>query len=192
MSKISSDNKAIARRLADVFGGRPSVREYLHDALPLKIDILSCENQPQEGVTSYGTIGLSDSSLNWGDGEFETRIELCGAINSSVKYFPNILTSAAFNIIRSKIVCHPGIYMENYVKEYYPETKLPHLYFTSPFIWEQLKSITLDKKMVTWLLCFPISQTEAEFLHREGDDKFEDLLELREVDIFDINRESAV
>lgn len=192
MSKISSDNKAIARRLADVFGGHPSVREYLHDSLPLKIDVLSSENQPEEGVTSYGTIGLSDSPLKWGSGEFETRIELCGAINSSTEYFPNILTSAAFNIIRSRIVCHPGIYMENYVKEYYPGTKLPHLYFTSPFIWEELKSIALDKKKVTWLLCFPISQAETEFLKREGDDKFEDLLESREVDIFDINRESAI
>lgn len=33
MPEISNDNKFIARKLASAFGGRPSVREYLHDNL---------------------------------------------------------------------------------------------------------------------------------------------------------------
>ena len=192
MPEISNDNKFIARKLASAFGGRPSVREYLHDNLPLKIDLLSCQDQPEEGVVSYGTIGVSDYSLRWGGGEFETRLEICGAIESSVEYFPNIITSAAFNIIRSRVVCYPGICMENYVKEYYPHTILPHLYFTSPFLWEDLKTTALKEKIVTWLLCFPVSQAEVEILRREGDGAFEDLLEAKGVDIFDFDRNSVV
>jgi hypothetical protein len=192
MSNILSDNKTIARHLASVFGGRPSVREYLHDNIPLKVDILSSDNHPCRGLISYGTIGLSDIPLKWGDGEFETRIELCGVADSAKEFFPNIIASAAFNIMRSRIVCYPGSSMRDYVKEYYKETKLPHLYFSSPFVWDKLKTMTLQAKKVTWLLCFPISQAEFDFLKKEGNEKFEDLLESAEVDIFDFDRKEAL
>lgn len=192
MSNISSDNKAIARHLVDAFGGKPSIREYLHDNLPLKVDILSSNNQPSKEMVSYGTIGLSDVPLKWGDGEFETRIELCGVADSSKEFFPNIVASAAFSIMKSKIVCYPGSTMRNYVKEYYKETKLPHLYFSSPFVWDELKMLTLQTKKVTWLLCFPISQIEFDFLKKEGDEKFEDMLESAEINIFDFDRKEAL
>jgi len=192
MSNISPDNKAIAQRIAKAFEGTPIVREYLHDNLPLKIAIASMVDKPDVDVTSYGTIGLSDTALKWGDGEFMTRIELCAAANSSISFFPNIVASAAFNIMRKKILCYPGSAMLNYVKEYYNDTQLPHLYFTSPFLWEDdLKSVELQTKTVSWLLCFPISQNEYNYLNENGDEKFETLLESSEVDIFDINRSSV-
>lgn len=192
MSNISSDNKAIARHLANAFGGKPSIREYIHDNLPFKVDILSSDNKPSNGVISYGTIGLSDVPLKWGDGEFETRIELCGAADSAAEFFPNVMASAAFNIMRSRIVCYPGSTMRDYVKEYYKGTKLPHLYFSSPFVWDELKTLALQDKKVTWLLCFPISQSEFNFLKKEGDEKFEDLLESAEINIFDFDRKEAL
>lgn len=192
MANISTDNKAIARYVAKAFGGSPAVREYLHDDLPLKIDILSVKDQPDISLTSFGTLGLSDTAFKWGNGEFPTRIELCAAAASSFEHFPNIISSAAFNVMRTQTVCHPGSVMPNYVAEYYTDTVLPHLYFTSPFPWEdELKSMDLPSKKVSWLLCFPISDAEHTFLKSHGEEKFEDMLETAGADIFDLNRHSA-
>lgn len=192
MANISNDNKVIARYVAKAFGGTPSVREYLHDNLPLRIDILSTKDQPDTNLTSFGTLGLSDTPLKWGDGEFPTRIELCAAAASSFDQFPNIISSASFNVMRTQVVCHPGTVMPNYVAEYYPNTSLPHLYFTSPFPWEdELKSMDLPSKKISWLLCFPISDAESTFLKSHGEEKFEDMLEAEGADIFDLNRHSA-
>jgi Suppressor of fused protein (SUFU) len=192
MANISTDNKTIARYVAKAFGGTPSVREYLHDSLPLKIDILSAKDQPDSGLTSYGTLGLSDTALKWGHGEFSTRIEFCAAAESAFEHFPNIVSSASFNVMRTQMVCHPGTVMPNYVAEYYKDTLLPHLYFTSPFPWEDaVKSIDLPNKKVSWLLCFPISEAEYAFLKTHGEEKFEDMLESAGVNIFDLSRHSA-
>ncbi|MCX7113286.1 MAG: suppressor of fused domain protein [Proteobacteria bacterium] len=193
MIKITPDNKQIAKRLLNAFGGgNPKVQQYNHDNAELHIDILSIAGNPDVDITSYGTIGLSDFLMPWGNGEFPTRIELCGASLTSFIEFPNVVASAAFNIIRSGIVCHPSLVMRDYVKEYNQDTQLPHLYFTSPFFWEDdLKTVTLSEKTVSWLLCFPISEAEAEFLSKKGEDSFESLLENQEIDIFDTSRQSA-
>jgi len=193
MTNISQDNKQIAQKLHKAFGGdQPIVRQYDHVSEDLHVDILSIAGTPDKDLTSYGTIGLSDFSMPWGEGEFPTRIEFCGACSTSFNEFPNMMASAAFNIIRSGIVCHPGSVMRDYVREYKSDAKLPHLYFTSPFFWEdELKMLALSKKTVSWLLCFPISETEAGYLSRNGEDNFESLLESQEIEIFDIYRNSA-
>ena len=82
--------------------------------------------------------------------------------------------------------------MRNYFREYYEDTNVPHLYFTSPFVWDDLKTLRISKINVTWLLCFPISDAELDFLKSEGDDEFEHLLDSVGVDVFDIDRDSAL
>lgn len=72
---ISPENRAIARRAAEVFGGRPSVREFVHDSLPLTVDILSAADSPNAGFVSYSTLGLSDHPMVTSQGEFPTRVE---------------------------------------------------------------------------------------------------------------------
>lgn len=192
MTTITPDNKALAKYVAAAFKNAPSVREYLHDDLPLKVDLLSAIDVEDTKLIAYSTIGLSDTSLKWGDGEFPTRIELCALADSSSLLLPNVIASAAFNIMRTGFVCRPGSVMQGYVAEYYPNSSLRHLYFTSPFLWEeQLKALTLPTKKVSWLLCFPISDAENDFLSENGEDEFESLLESTGIDIYDLDRPSA-
>src|SRR5215213_309609 len=134
---ISPENKMIARYVAAAFGGVPRVDEYADRPENLTVGILSCRDRPQDGVTSYSTIKLSDHPMRWGTGEFPTRLELAGVCANTVELFPNILASAAFCIIRSDAVYHPGTVMRNYVRQAYPSSGLPHLYLTAPFLWER-------------------------------------------------------
>jgi len=191
--RISNENKSVAKYLATAFGGKPQVQEYLHDTEPISVDILWCSGRPCEGVTSYGTIGLSDTAMSWGEGEFPTRIELVGACASKKNLFPNILASAAFCVMRTERLCYPGAVMPGYVRTYYRKSPLPHLYFTAPFLWaEKLKELDLGTKKVNWLLAVPISEEEYRYLDQKGDEALEDLFEHRQIDIFDLNRPSVV
>jgi hypothetical protein len=170
------------------------VYDQFHDTLPLSLGILESANRPSDGLTSYGTIGLWEAALDWGPGEFPTRLELVGAFPSDKKAFRDILAAAAFNIMRTKRPCFPGYVMPNYVREWYPTTTVPHLYFTSPSLWdaESLTELDLEPEKVNWLQVFPISTDERGFLERNGDDALEDLFVEKDIDIFDLQRGSAV
>jgi hypothetical protein len=190
----STENKVIAKYALNAIGGVPNVQAYHHNTETLSVDMLRCGDRPYSGVTSYSTIGLSDHPMFIDDGsEFGTRIELAGACATAAEFFPNVLASAAFCIIRTKKLYSPGSVMAGYVREYYPSTTVPHLYFTAPFLWEDsLKAIECETKKVSWLLVVPISDAELEFLRKNGDDALEDTFERHQIDIFDLNRASAV
>jgi hypothetical protein len=78
VAPISPENKKIARYVATVFGGTPRVHEYADRLEQLTVGILYSRDQPQEGVTAYSTIKLSDHPMKWGTGEFPIRLELTG------------------------------------------------------------------------------------------------------------------
>jgi hypothetical protein len=189
----SSENKAVAKHALKAFGGTPKVQAYHHDFENLSVDILRCAERPWSGITSYSTIGLSDSPMLKDGAEFPVRLEIAGASASSNELFPNMLASAAFSIMRTHGLYAPGTYMVNYVKEYYPNTTVPHFYFTTPFLWEDsLKTLDCRTKKVSWLLVVPISDTELSFLKQHGDDALEDLFEKNDIDVFNLHRESVV
>jgi hypothetical protein len=187
---ISPENRMIAQYVAAAFGGTPRVGEYRDRSEQLTVGILYCRDRPREGVTAYSTIGLSDHLMKWGEGEFPTRLELAGACANTAENFANVLASAAFCIMRSDAVYHPGTVMPGYGL---PSSKLPHLYLTAPFLWEkELKTLDCGTKKVSWLLAIPISEPEYSYLKEYGDQAFERLLEEQHADVFNPERPSVV
>jgi hypothetical protein len=63
----SESNKIVAKTAVNAFGGTPRVTRFWDDDHVSSVDILSCEDGPQKGVTAYPTIGLSDWPLYHGD-----------------------------------------------------------------------------------------------------------------------------
>lgn len=190
---VSEDNKRIAELAARAFGGDYQVREYLHDTEPLAVDILRCEDRPRVGVTSYSTIGLSDNPARSGERKLPTWREIAGVCATVVQFFPNVLASAAFHVMRTGEAYRPGVVMANYVRQYDESTPLPHLYFTEPFPWgDALKSLKCPTKTVSWLMAVPISESQYSYVKRHGDSSLEKLLRSSQIDIFDMNRSSVV
>lgn len=193
VSPVSPENKRIAQYVTIAFGGSRRVAAYVNTSGSLTVDILYCQDRPQEGLTSYSTIGLSDHPMIWGNGEFPTRLELAGVCESTAELFPNILASTAFEIIQSDAVYHPGTVIPNIVRKHYSSSNLPHIYLTAPFIWEnQLKMLDCGTKKVSWLLALPISEPEYSYLRKYGDHALEQLFESRKIDFASIERSSVV
>ena len=121
--------------------------------------------------------------------EFPVRLEIAGACASQADQFANVIAAAAFCIMQTNRLYRPGSVMHGYVREYFPSTSVPHLYFTAPFLWEDaLKTLDCGSKSVSWLLVVPVSDAEARYLGQHGGDALESLFEKEQIDVFDLNR----
>lgn len=190
---ISDENKTIAKSALKAFGGKPIVTRYWDNDNGSFIDILTCLDRPERGVTSYSTIGLFEHSIGYSTNNIPIRIEIVGACGSNFEKYSNILASCAFNIINSNFSCYPGAVFTNVIDFYEENCTMKHIFFTSPFIWgSDLKTIDFEATKVTWLLAVPISEQELQYYNQNGSDALESLFEDNEIDIFDLNRNSVI
>jgi antitoxin YqcF len=191
--KPSPENKEIALFLRTAFGGDCRVTKFDHDSLPLSIPIVSCTGRPVDYATSYSTVGLSDYPMKQNGSEYPVKLEIAGACASESSIFRSLIGTAAFMIIRSQWLCHPGAVLQDVMSAYRASSTLAHLYFTAPFLWEdRLKTRRFGNKEVAWLLAVPISQEEYQYKLKYGDKALEDVLEREGADVFDIDRQSVI
>ncbi|MEU7750304.1 suppressor of fused domain protein [Micromonospora sp. NPDC049171] len=190
MAEVTEANRSLARTVGAVFGGRPRVTRFWDGSHESHVEILTSAGQPQEGVTSYATIGLSDTPLP-GRVVPPLGVELVGVCYSDIAAYPKVLARAAFQVINSGWRCEPGAVFPGVVSAHL-ETALNHLLLAPPFLWEdELPSRVVGDKTVAWLLALPISEGEADYRRRHGADALEDLFERAQIDIFDIGRPSV-
>lgn len=183
----------MAKAAFEAFGGKPTVNAYWDEAEKSNVDVLACSDSPQIGVSSYSSIGLSDSPLFSDEAGNGVGVELVGACSSEVVCFPNIVATAAFNAINSEFICFPGTIMPDVVDMYGCSDTMEHLLLVSPFLWtDKLRTQDFGNKQVAWLQLIPISESESRFANERGIDHLESRFELHQIDIFNINRTPVV
>ena len=194
MSKvISADDKKIAKTLATAFGVKPTVKAYWDEAERVSIDILRCPSPVVSNIVDYGTIGLSNHPIYNQGKEFKVRLELVSTAKQEFDYIPNLLSTAAFIIIKNKWFCHPGAVLMSMIDMYDRDVEVKHLYFTSPSLWDDnLETQDLETKTVTWLQAIPITEQERHYIIENGDEALENVFEQSQIDVSDLNRKSAV
>ncbi len=187
--------KIIGKRLIQAFGGgKPKVIRYWDENEENSVDLLSLPSQKHNGTLFYGTMGLFYKQFVIDGVPFESRVEMVGAAYEAFEQFPNVLSTASFCSIKDDFFCEPGSVLPNAVSMYYPKLEAKHLYFTSPFLWEDdLDTLQLSDDIdVNWILAIPITDSESSYLKENGEDAFEDLLEENDIDIFDLSRDSII
>lgn len=193
MTKPSPDRRAIAKAAAAAFASSPDVNRYRDDQDKASIDILACADSPWAGVTSYATIGVSESPLVKDGKELNVRAELVGVCGSQYDGFANSLATAAFCVINSGWLVAPGVIFPDVLSMYEVSRTMRHLLFLPPFLWnDQLQTLNLGGKQVAWLLAIPISEDELRLAQTEGVPALEGLFEKQQTDIFDLQRVSVV
>ncbi len=186
----SPERELIIEYVSKAFGGSPQLDYYGDKNEELKVEILFSRGRPMNGITSFSTIGLSGHAMPWGNGEFPTRLELAAVCVNEEEKFANVLASAAFCIMRSNLVYHPGTLMQGYVSLVFPNSLLPHLYLTTQFLWgDSLRTLDVITRKVSWLLAIPIAESERIFLETHGREAFESALENERVDVSDLGRD---
>jgi hypothetical protein len=192
MSFATEDNKLIARTVAKVFGTKPSVSRYWDDNHKSYVDLLVCCDSPTKNVNSYSTVSLSDYPIGI-VGEMQLGVEIVAACQKTFLELPNALATCAFNIINSGYTCSPGTIFPNVIKMYNQQLTMKHALFVSPFLWEEnFSSLTFKTKKIAWLMMVPISESEFNHAREKSVDDLENIFKVKQINIFDINRKSAI
>lgn len=193
MTEIADSSRVVAKTAAAAFGGTPRITRFWDDDHHNSVDILSCEDGPQLGVTAYSTVGLSEWPLHYGAEEHHTRLEVVGACGSGFQGYDNALATTAFNIINSSWFCYPGAVYPDVLSLYGSSPTMKHFLFVVPFLWEdELPTLELEHRSIAWLLALPISNEERSFVESNSSDELEELFQERQIDIFDLARPSVV
>lgn len=191
MTIPSEQCKAVARHTLKIFGGELKVQAYYDDSKSLSVDLLTTVDSLHVGVKSIGTIGLSEIPLIGDDGEeFPTRIELCAGALTEEIFWENAVASVAFFIRKRKRAVMPGDVIVDMFDDYVKSPKMPHVYLTIPFMWNDayFTQLEFSSLKINWLQCIAIYEEERIFIEKFGGDAFDDLLSDQEVNTLDFDR----
>jgi antitoxin YqcF len=193
LSSATPEGRLIAQAVAVAFGGRPAVFKYWDDARTSSVDVAERRDCPQPGVTSYSTLSLSEWPLFDNGREYQdTRIELVGACESTVSGFGEAISTAAFCVINSKWFCFPGAVFPDVLAIHEISPTLQHMFFVEPFLWTGLSTLRLPGRIVSWLMAVPISEAEYAYAIDRGHEALNRLLVEKQIDVFDLARQSTV
>ncbi|MEG0449143.1 MAG: suppressor of fused domain protein [Lysinibacillus sp.] len=175
------------------FLGEPVDQEVFknNEEMP-SIQILKYENVFEECLV-YNTLGFSNYEEIVGD-----NVEVSMVVDATFNSMGKILANALFYCIGNQMEIGRGIAIcgiESIDKTFVQNYDKSAIYFTEPFAfpkkYSEVRTETKEKDG-RMLLAFFISQSEYEYFVENGTEKFEDLLEEKNVDPFMVSRISAV
>jgi hypothetical protein len=156
---------------------------------PSRIRVASFRQQPFEGAITYVTIGLSENVLPMTAGR-DVRQELVfsahesfsrGAISSFLLTFADYILSKRRALLRGDVV-GPG-------EPIIPGVSLDAVYSALPVIFQEgfaTYDATAPPTVFVWLI--PLHEREADFVKKNGWNRFEDMLAEKDPDLLDLNR----
>lgn len=183
--------RKIALRLHEGFGGHTRVMQYLDEENLHSVDVLRYESKLGDYI---GTIGgyrypLQRDVRSTAD---DIRVELISLVEHAyVTAMESAITSVYFEMIQRPVRLSPGSVVKDVLRPY-DCNSLPHLYLTNPFFDGDFSSFKSGDVTIAFLMAFPISQGELEFLEEKGMTDFEEELETSGFDYSDIHRPSVI
>jgi hypothetical protein len=158
------------------------------------VDVVTCKGiYPGSETRAASTVSLSSQPLFLNSDPYPVRVEVVMLGEPDFDDMEHVLATAAFSIIKDGFFPMPGVVIPDIANVYRPQTNLPNIYLSTPFPWDEaLHSTKFDGVNVTWLLAFPVSVSETDYLEQHGDEAFEALLESSNSNVFDISRKPII
>lgn len=179
----SKSNKEWANIVSTLTGGARSVANYYDEIETTSIHVLTVL---VDGGKVCATIGLMDTHH-----EPPTEI-LMDSTSVDVK-LENIISMAAFFIMKDGWKIRPGAVFETLVSEYHPELAVKHLLFVPQYQWgDALSKVKLEQGYIYPLLAVGITNEELTFLSRHGVSALEELWVKNNVNVLNWHRCSSV
>jgi hypothetical protein len=189
MNNTPSDNqKAWVVHLRNLIGGDISVHVYYDESEEHSIPIFTSTND--EG-TVCATLGLMEIDQSHNP-DVQIHSEIILDKRGNYEGVANVLSTLAFYIIKNGWRVAPGVVFKDIMKTYFPETNLPHLYFTTSFQWPAMSKVELPEGKIYPLVAIPISESEDKMASEKNGQALEDMWAKENVDVLNWNRESVV
>lgn len=182
-------NETLYHSVNGIFGGIPHVFRYYDQLDEISSDLLTVEDVPIKGVLSYSTLGLIHYPIGQRLDEKPLRIEIAGACYQEFEYYPNLLSSCAFEIMNAHFTCHRGAVYPDCVNMYVQGSPMKHLLFYPFSFWgKELETISFEDKVVKWFTAIPISESELAFLEKNPPEELVGRLKDTSADLFNLRR----
>lgn len=183
--------RVIGRLIADGIGGEAATRAYYDEPETHVVSVLEATGAPSEGLMTFATTSLH-SAPNVLEGQ-DVRTELMLVTDGGLDWGGEIVATSATNVSKSGWLVGPGMVFPGVVSEFDAGSTTPHIMWDSPFTFPELSSLSADElgHSVYPLQGCPITDSEWEFLKREGYFSFVDLLERFDVPYWDFHRASV-
>ncbi|WP_353890656.1 suppressor of fused domain protein [Micromonospora sp. WMMA1363] len=161
--------------------------------VPLPVQVARFRDAPGQGLTSFVTLGLSNHEVMLSGGR-PARAELilsCWNRDRDLGV-PALLSVVAGDLIKSaKLPSRGGILGP--AGQLFAGSRLSALYFSVPIFFPAEFGAWKGSAPPTILIqLIPITEDEAALVRERGWNEFEDHLERRDPDLFDLRRESSL
>jgi hypothetical protein len=158
----------------------------------LAFKVLRFMDVPMMGGVTYVTLGMSDVelSLPLGKGVRQELLFCCRSVHEA-RYVPGLLHLVGKVALRTGRALARGAVVGP-AGPLFPESNLTALYSSIPAVFPESLGVWHGSSPATvfdWLI--PITTAEVRLVHDQGWSKFEDLLENKDPDLFDLNRASV-
>jgi hypothetical protein len=158
--QLPPTRRAVSDVLRSALGGDAHVRAYYDQHDRFVVAVLEAAHTPSPSLATYATASLH-AVPNEMDGQ-DIRVELLMVAQEGEDAAANVVATAAFCVIKDGWLAAPGVVFPNAVREYFPETTVPHLMWTEPFDFADLSTITVDGMDATVHVLQAVPLTEAE------------------------------
>ena len=193
MLALSKRHDEIAEYIAAFFCGMAKATTDRDTNTDVQVVILTSRDCPEIGISSYSTLGLSDKNLVIDGRDFGFGVKVCGAIITEQDKFLLILADIGFNVVEEKWVAAHHTVFPNVVEPYFPDSEMKHVLLVSPFLWdEDFGDYSFADQRVVWLLAVPISENEYRYALSVGADCLEDMFAQKQINLFNIYRDSVL
>lgn len=122
----------------------------------------------------------------------DVKVEIAAACASDTPHIDNLLASCVFDSIKNGTNIAYGAHIPDIISQYNISRTLKHVTFVAPFLWQGLNKLMVEEQVIYCLLMLPISETEKRYLESHGINALESLFQKLQIDIFNINRQSAL
>lgn len=190
MKTPSPFERELGKAIRSRFGAETKVVRFGDDDGRHDVFIVSGADCPVSGVTSYGTVGLSQKIQPVGPSG--AKVELVAACAAQTPHIDNLLASCVFDSVKNGSAIVYASCIADILVQYGVSSTLKHVTFVAPFLWNGLNRLSVDGEEVLFLMMLPISDAERTYLTKHGIDALEALFSKKQIDIYDINRPSAV
>jgi antitoxin YqcF len=190
MSTPTPLERELGRSIRSRFGAQTKVIRFADDKEINEVFVVSGNNCPVEGVTSYGSVGLSRNTqrLN-AEG---VKVEIVAACESKTPNFDSLVASCVFDSVKNGSNIVYGSCIADILVQYQISDTLKHVTFVAPFLWQGLDKISVEGEIIYCLMMLPISDAERQYLNEYGIDALESIFNEKQIDVFDINRPSVL
>lgn len=181
----------VFQRIKDVFEMPTKCETFYTNDEQVSVEIVSCQNSPFKGVTSYSTLGVYQCENMLTADERELNIEFCGISDSRNNWFGGLLSTCAFAMKKGKVRAHPYEVYNNIISTYQPNIDMKHILLIPPFSFKHdFGMIEVPNRVLTWLMINPISEKEFVFMQENGAEKLIEAFVRTNIDVYDLYRKS--